>query len=258
MGRRAYLNAHYQFVLVKEEFAEVDVLSLADEEYFARCRRLAEYKYPIDVGGQVVAALNLVSDDPSVIMGEPWCVVESTCGRGLSRSQTLPAQSSHNWSSCNFSESSIAELVKLWDCMRKPSVRKRFEVAVLRFSSAVARGTSDEAIVDLAIAAESLFAGKYPGEATYRISVNAVLWLDDISLAPSDVRAFFRNVYQERSRIVHGIISSSTSDRAEMREALTELMQYALKKALFHFAENKSLEWDNLLDKILDLRWNEA
>jgi hypothetical protein len=106
---------------------------------------------------------------------------------------------------------------------------------MLQFSSAVVRVASEEAIVDLAIAAESLFAGKVPSEATRRISVNAALWLDDIWLTPSDVRLFFRNVYQERGKIVHGSPSSrgkssNTVDRSAMRKTLTKLMRHASRR----------------------------
>ena len=261
VGREAYLGIQHQFALIKEEFTEIDALRLADEEYLNKCRRLSEYKYPIDVGSEVAATLNLISDETGVIIGEPWCVVELACGRGLLRSQALPAQSRNSGSSFNLSAPDVIEFVKLWDCLRKPSTRKLLELAVLRFSSGITRVTNEDAIVDLAIAAESLFAGKDPGEATYRISVNAALWLDDTALAPSDVRVFFRNVYQERSRIVHGSHSmrsgsSSIVHRAEMRKVLTELMRHALKKAVLHLAEDNPLEWAHLLDNTLNLRWN--
>lgn len=255
MGRRAYLPVHHQFVLTKEEFTEIDISRLADEKYLAKCMSLAEIRYPIDDAAQIVAVLNLVSDEMSVIMGEPWCVVESTFKRIVSRSGEVPVQSPKSWASCTLSDSSAAELAKLWDCIRKLAT-KHLEMAVLRFYSAAVRLTSEDAIVDLAIAAESLFAGKGQGEASYRISVNAALWLNDTSLTPSDVRNFFQKVYRERSRIVHGTPPSRDEDRPAMRKKLTTLMRHALKKAILHSSENESPEWDQLLNKVLDSRWN--
>jgi hypothetical protein len=142
--------------------------------------------------------------------------------------------------------------------LRKGVVKRHLEVAVDRLTTAVSRISNEEAIVDLAIAAESIFGTRDPGETTFKTSLNAAIFLGGGEVSSSYIRKFFRTVYSTRSKIVHGYGRSSISINGAELESLREELTIWIKTAVLKAADELvndggALDWEKRLDRLLDL-----
>jgi hypothetical protein len=149
-----------------------------------------------------------------------------------------------------------ADFTEFLGQISRKRVWERLAVPIDRFTRSRSRESDDEAIVDLTIAAESLFGGDGSGEATHRVSLNAALFLGDNTWLPSDVRAFFREVYSRRSSIVHGTNRKSTRpdmSNEAIRHKLESAMRDSIRTAVRMLSDNAdALEWGRVLDSRLD------
>lgn len=213
---------------------------------------------PLDMANRVVSALNLYSDEGAVEIGGVWSTanmaltsMSHNLNADYSRTKRRSSKRSVVW------EEEIPSFRSLFNLINRRSTWTRLHVALTRFSSATCRTSDDEAIVDLAIASESLFGSPQPGEVTHKISLNAAIFLGNADWPASAVRAFFREVYAKRSAIVHGTSqphSKSQSDKVvALREKLEDVMRRALKMAINELSvDNSALNWDKRLDTVLD------
>jgi hypothetical protein len=153
-------------------------------------------------------------------------------------------------------DSDLQDFARFFDQISGKRVRERLAVPLDRFTRSRSRESDDEAIVDLAIAAESLFGGDGSGEATHRVSLNAALFLGNGTWLPSDVRRFFREVYSRRSSIVHGVNRRSTNPEMSnemIRRTLESAMRDGIHKAARMLSGNPDeLDWGKILDSRLN------
>ena len=137
------------------------------------------------------------------------------------------------------------------------------DAATRRFGYAADRGLADDEIVDLIIAAESLFLGELGkpserGEMTYRLATRAASFAEGGADDRRRVLQFVRRAYRARSGIVH----SGRFDEAELRDLsghrvtsakftddLEGLLRWSLKKALRLHASGAGFppDWDELV-----------
>lgn len=96
-----------------------------------------------------------------------------------------------------------ADMQNVWRTLAE-STSPTLRLASRRFLDAGRRFRDEDALLDLAIAAETLFVGSGRSELTYRVALNGSLAVPVANRAPVEVRSFLKSVYAARSRIVHG------------------------------------------------------
>lgn len=103
------------------------------------------------------------------------------------------------------SERDVREFPLLWDKLQKPKVRKELDTALRRFSYSCVRHDNEDKIIDLMIAAETLFLhGKNEGEKGFRLALRAAYFLGTDSASRKQVYDRMRKAYGLRSKLVHG------------------------------------------------------
>jgi hypothetical protein len=155
----------------------------------------------------------------------------------------------------------LAELHRQLATSRSSS--KPIDAVARRFADAAGRSRPDDEIVDLVIAAESLFLAdlgspRDRGEIAYRFGTRAASFSDGTNQERRQVLAFMRNAYRARS----GIVRSGRLDEAKLRgldgqpvsageftDELEAFVRLALRKAVAHVASGSSWppDWDELL-----------
>lgn len=99
-----------------------------------------------------------------------------------------------------------------------PVDRRRVDTAILRLGFAAARLQPSDAIVDLAIAIEAILSDKgNKDELTYRLRLRAALILGTELEERQRIKQFIRDLYNERSSVVHGEAPRNTD--AELRSS---------------------------------------
>lgn len=158
---------------------------------------------------------------------------------------------------------------QFWDILQSKQIKKRkfLDVAMRRFSYAHERHRLEDRIVDLMIAAESLFLSDYDkenqyiGEIKYRLSLRAACFLD--SNRESQVRIFrqMKGAYDLRSKIAHGGDAENVKLPKHADESPTQLQEFvlmiqvyirlALRKAIdlavLQNTPKALVEWDELI-----------
>ena len=141
--------------------------------------------------------------------------------------------------------------------------RKRLiDVAVRRFSYALERDRPDDTLIDLVIAAESLFLGdagdpQERGELRFRFSLRAAFFLAPDIETRKRFFQFMRNAYDARSALVHGGEPDPRLFRVFGQdltlEQFIERLASELRKALHRAVEIRDagsgglLNWDELV-----------
>jgi hypothetical protein len=154
---------------------------------------------------------------------------------------------------------------KLWSELEKVHERPVLAGALRRFTFAVDRSLPEDKIVDLVIAAESLFFYDIEppdrGEYRFRLSTRVALLLGKSRDERMQIAKFMRHAYDARSGIVHGgdpgekNLRALNGDRASTTECasvLEELLRRALHVAISRLADGgkfppASAEWEELM-----------
>lgn len=137
------------------------------------------------------------------------------------------------------------------------------EAATRRFGYAADRPLAEDEIVDLVIAAESLFLGEIGppsdrGELSYRLATRAACFADEGTEGRRRVVKFMRIAYRARSGVVHsgaltetGLqdLSGNRAPPGEVADDLEEIVRRSLIKALRLQASGTGFppSWDELL-----------
>ncbi|WP_157573739.1 HEPN domain-containing protein [Nocardia jejuensis] len=252
-----YLPLIYQFAIVQSVDIEIDVD--ADQEVFERQLQQALKNRRDELSDTIVSAINILSKGVCA-RGEGWTsITTSSASQRMRDGVEYQSIRKEAWRTptCDLDEIPTQQLSDLVSNLSEPRIRKKLEVAVERLNNAVNRISDEEAVVDLAIAAESLFGTRDPGETTFKTSLNAALFLGGTEYSASYVRKFFRTVYTTRSKIVHGH-SKLPKEVAggglpSLRNELTGHIKSALKRAAHDLRSNAdALEWEQRLDDLLD------
>ena len=155
-------------------------------------------------------------------------------------------------------------LIDFWRQFEAVTQKGALANAVRRFSYASERGRPDDQLIDLMIAAESLFlsdAGSPEdrGELRYRLALRAAFFIDSQEYSRREIYSHMRRAYGARSTIVHGseevavrTLKSPKGEATSLDEftRLTErIMRAALQKAV-RIAKPGSgmvLDWEGLI-----------
>lgn len=158
------------------------------------------------------------------------------------------------------SENEISPFLELWNLLEDGA--GRFGFGIHRFNLAFDRRLLADRIVDLVIAAESLFLSDLGvqdrGELRFRCALRAAKFIEHPLYGERDVYRLMRRAYDARSSIVHGGSPKSTSlpdDEAAklpaFTDAIEELVRLGLRKALGLKEGGKKLRtaeyWEELL-----------
>jgi hypothetical protein len=155
----------------------------------------------------------------------------------------------------------VAELYQ--QLARSRSSSKLIDAAARRFADAAGRSRPDDEIVDLVIAAESLFLGevgspKDRGEIAYRFATRAASFTDGTNGERRQVLTLMRDAYRARSGIVHSGrldeaklcgLDGQPASAGAFTDELENLVRQALRKAMARVASGLSWppDWDELL-----------
>lgn len=258
----AYVPHEDQFAICFRKDLHVTEDLLSNPNFKQIVDAAVKTKLPRQLARRFVISHNLYSEESSAEIGGIW--TETTVNLyGFLR--MIELDNSH-WESSRrrrliADEEDTVEIGRLFRGISRKRIWDRLGVALARFSAAASRLSDGEAIVDLAIAAESLFGSSYPGEATHKISLNAALFLGTPEMPSSEIRAFFRSIYGARSAVVHGVAISDDDRKSlatkQTRYLLERVMRMALKKAISELSDNPSaLSWDKRLDEAIDsVQW---
>lgn len=156
------------------------------------------------------------------------------------------------------------EFSPFWKRFRDVAAKGALANAVRRFSYASDRDRDDDRLVDLMIAAESLFladagAPQERGELRYRLALRAAFFIDPPEYTRRAIFKHMRRAYEARSAIVHGggepdrdLLKSPADAPLSLQDfvKVTEhLVRMALKKAIDMADATGSplIDWDALI-----------
>ncbi len=105
--------------------------------------------------------------------------------------------------SFELSEGEVSQLLELWHLLEEGGAA-RFRFSIHRFNLAFDRALLDDRIVDLVIAAESLFLSGDRGEHRFRFALRVAKFMEHPSYSEREVFLTMRQAYDARSAIVHG------------------------------------------------------
>ncbi len=158
----------------------------------------------------------------------------------------------------------VEEFSGFWKRLQDATEKGALANAIRRFSYASEREREDDRLVDLMIAAESLFladagAPQERGELRYRLALRAAFFIDSPEHSKRAIFKHMRRAYDARSAIVHGggepsseLLKSPTDAPLRLKDFvnLTEhFVRLALKKRI-DIAKPKvniPVDWENLI-----------
>jgi Apea-like HEPN len=154
----------------------------------------------------------------------------------------------------------VLQFLDLWHLLEGGATR--FGFSIHRFNLAFDRGLLADRIVDLVIAAESLFLGDLDvqdrGELRFRFALCAAKIIEHPSYGEHDVFRVMRRAYDARSAIVHGgspkdtrLPDNPSAKLPTFIDAIEELVRLGLRKGLSMKEDGKKLRqaeyWDALV-----------
>lgn len=158
------------------------------------------------------------------------------------------------------SEGEVPEFLELWRLQEKGG--EGFGFSIRRFNLAFDRGLPEDRIVDLVIAAESLFLSdlgvRDRGELRFRFALRAAKFIEHPVYGEREVFRVMLRAYDVRSRIVHGSSPEDTklpdNQSAQLPtfiDAIEELVRLGIRKGLSMKGEGRKLHgfefWEDLL-----------
>jgi Apea-like HEPN len=157
-------------------------------------------------------------------------------------------------------EAEVSQFLELWSHLERWA--DVFAFGIRRFNLAFERDLLEDRIVDLVIAAESLFLGEIGvqdrGELRFRFALRAAKFIEHPVYGQRDVYRIMRRAYHARSAVVHGgspddtrLPNNDAATFTAFTDEIEELVRLALRVALAMKANGKNLRqseyWDNLL-----------
>jgi hypothetical protein len=154
----------------------------------------------------------------------------------------------------------VPQFLDIWRLLEEGAAR--FNFSIHRFNLAFDRGLLADRIVDLVIAAESLFLGDLGvqdrGELRFRFALRAAKFIEHPTYDEHDIFRVMRRAYDARSAIVHGgspkdtrLPDNQSANLPTFIDAIEELVRLGLCKALSMKEEGNMLRkaeyWDDLV-----------
>ncbi len=173
----------------------------------------------------------------------------------------IRASRPHDFCNYELRDIEVEEFQNMWSDLTTGTLDERAFVAMAlrRFNMAFERQQLDDRIVDLMIAAESLFlndAGTAGGrgELRFRLALRVAKFVESPLYDPRQVYDLTRKAYLIRSVVVHGgtIKNTDLPDKpaatlSEFVSALEEVMRLGLRKALIERQVGQTGYWEDLL-----------
>jgi hypothetical protein len=156
------------------------------------------------------------------------------------------------------------EFSELWRHFEEVTAKGVLANAVRRFSYASDRARDDDSLVDLMIAAESIFLADVArpedrGELRYRLALRAAFFIESPEFSRREIFKHMKRAYDVRSAIVHGgsepdpnLLKSPKGAALSLQDftKLTEhLLRVALKKRIemVKTAGSSTIDWEDLI-----------
>jgi len=167
------------------------------------------------------------------------------------------------WPYCGnyeLSEDEVPHFLELWRLLEEGAAH--FGFSIHRFNLAFDRGFLADRIVDLVIAAESLFLDdldvKDRGELRFRFALRAAKFIEHPVYGEREIYRVMRRAYDTRSAIVHGgspkdthLPDNQSAKLPTFIDAIEELMRLGLRKGLSMKDDGKNLRkakyWEDLM-----------
>ena len=148
-------------------------------------------------------------------------------------------------------EEQATRFANIWNLVSCPSrakskSAKALRNAILRVFYAETRYSSEDRLVDLMIAAESIYTMESSIELSFRLSLNAALWHDGTNLERRAAFEEMKHAYRLRSKIVHGSVVDA-NEVALAASSVRKLLKAGIAKALdSHFSGDFPPKWEDL------------
>lgn len=154
----------------------------------------------------------------------------------------------------------VPRLQNLWHQLENSSAELAFSIR--RFNLAFDRDLVEDRIVDLVVAAESLFLGELDvrdrGELRYRFALRSAKFIEHPAQSQREVFRVMQRAYDARSSVVHGdlprdtrVFGNQAAGLAMFTDEIEELVRLGLRKALTLAATSNNLRtakfWDDLV-----------
>jgi hypothetical protein len=153
------------------------------------------------------------------------------------------------------------EFKAFWNARNKTNLpNKNFlSVSIRRFSQSNERNNIEDRIIDLMIAAESIFlssGGSSQGELKYRLSHRAAMFIGESPKEQRYIFGFMGKAYDVRSAIVHGSTPKLPKKMDKTDYTLEEFcgdiekhLRISIKKIMTQMSrtENKSIDWISII-----------
>ena len=155
----------------------------------------------------------------------------------------------------------VDEFSAFWKRFQNVTTKGALANAARRFSYASDRDRYDDRLVDLMIAAESLFLAdiKERGELKYRLSLRAAFFIESPEYSRREIFKHMKRAYDARSAVVHGLgepgreqLKTPTGDPLSLPDFVKvteDLVRIALKKAIdmADATGSRAIDWDALI-----------
>jgi Apea-like HEPN len=153
-------------------------------------------------------------------------------GRGFGGSNIRFMVAGESMTVTEFEREKIKEIWAFIRNKKNGKFRHRVLNACRRLFYAETRLKPEDALLDMVIAAESLYLDESAqGELTFRMSLNAALWSQGSNADKRDVNQDFKDAYRLRSKIVHGSTASS-SDITAINQKIKPILKAAIGRAV--------------------------
>ncbi|MGZ8942639.1 MAG: hypothetical protein ACXW00_07730 [Methylobacter sp.] len=158
-----------------------------------------------------------------------------------------------NFGAYQLSENEVPQFLELWHLLGEWAAC--FSFSIHRFNLSFERRLLADRIVDLVIAAESLFLRdsgdeKYRGEIRFRFSLRAAKFIEHPSYNEREIFRKMRDAYDERSAIVHGGKPTKKLTLTFIEE-IEDFVRIGIRKALSMGSAGNKLEkseyWNDLM-----------
>ena len=184
-------------------------------------------------------------------------------GIGSGTSVAILGPGQHMFVTYTISEEESPSIARLATTLGAKSVisDRSLQNAMRRFSYAGDRTRDEDRLVDLLIAAESLFlGGSRDTEVRYRLSLYAATLLGNSAETRRDIARTMRNAYDVRSDVVHGRRPDAQSlgtikDRARTLAEFTDVVEDIVRRGVLRLSDlahaaragRQPIDWDDLL-----------
>jgi Apea-like HEPN len=160
----------------------------------------------------------------------------------------------------------VLQFLELWHLLEEGAAR--FGFSLHRFNLAFDRGLLADRIVDLVIAAESLFLGDLGvqdrGELRFRFALRAAKFIEHPNYGEQDIYLVMRRAYDARSAIVHGgspkdtrLPDNPSAELPTFIDAIEELVRLGLRKGLSMKEDGTKMRQPEYWDTLVFLKPNQ-